>query len=46
MLDIALVHMNSKMDVLMYLDMKGGDAIVHTGCLRDDLFWGEPFLNA
>ena len=46
MLDKALVHMNSKMDVLMYLDTKGGDATVLTGCFRDDLFWGEPFLNA
>ena len=45
-LDIALVHVHSKMDVLVYLDMKGGDATVLTGCFRDDLFWGEPFLNA
>ena len=46
MLDIALVHTHSKMDVLMYLDTNGGDAVVHTGCFSDDLFWGEPFLNA
>lgn len=45
-LDIALVHVHSKMDVFVNLDTKGGDATVLTGCFRDDLFWGEPFLNA